>query len=176
MLPRAILVLLFCLTGFAPAQQRPDAWQPFRYFVGSWTGTGEGQPGTSKVDREYRFILNGRFLQETNRSVYEPQQKTPNGEVHEDTGIMSFDRSRKKFVFRQFHVEGFVNQYASEAVPPEAKTVVFTSEAIENIPSGWRARETYKILGPDEFEAVFELAEPGKGFELYSRSRLKRKK
>jgi len=39
---------------------------------------------------------------------------------------------------------------------------VFTSEAIENIPAGWRARETYVVTGPDEFEEVFELAEPGK--------------
>jgi hypothetical protein len=48
-----------------------------------------------------------------------------------------------------------------------------TSEAIEN-PPGWRARETYAILGPDEFEEVFELAEPGKAFELYSRAHFKR--
>jgi hypothetical protein len=36
------------------------------------------------------------------------------------------------------------------------------------------ARETYTILGPDEFEELFELAEPGKPFKVYSRARLKR--
>jgi hypothetical protein len=76
-------------------------------------------------------------------------------------------------VFRQFHVEGFVNQYASE---PDARpgTLVFSSEAIENIPAGYRARETYVRIGPDEMEEIFELAPPGKDFELYSRARLKR--
>jgi hypothetical protein len=39
---------------------------------------------------------------------------------------------------------------------------------------GLRARETFVVLGPDEFEEVFELAGPGKPFELYSRARLKR--
>jgi hypothetical protein len=48
-----------------------------------------------------------------------------------------------------------------------------TTEAIENIPPGWRARETYLVHGPDEFEEIVELAEAGKPFEVYSRARLK---
>jgi hypothetical protein len=54
--------------------------------------------------------------------------------------------------------------------------IVFTSESIENIPAGFRARETYKILGPDEFKEVFEIAEPGKDFEINSEGHFKRKK
>ena len=69
-----------------------------------------------------------------------------------------------------------MNQYVSDAAPADAKTIVFISEAIENIPPGWRARETYKILSPDEFEETFELAEPGKEFAVYSQSRFRRKK
>jgi hypothetical protein len=53
---------------------------------------------------------------------------------------------------------------------------VFVTEAIERIPSGWRTRETYVVHGPDEFEEVFELAEAGKSFELYSRARFRRVK
>jgi hypothetical protein len=37
-----------------------------------------------------------------------------------------------------------------------------------------RARETHKIVSPDEFVEVFELAAPQKDFELYSDSRWKR--
>ena len=58
----------------------------------------------------------------------------------------------------------------------DGKTIVFTTEGIENIPAGYRARETYKIIGADEFVEVFELAEPGKDFELYSESHHRRKK
>jgi hypothetical protein len=48
-------------------------------------------------------------------------------------------------VLRQFHVEGFVNQYVLEpGSTPER--LVFTTEAIENIPAGWRARETIRVL------------------------------
>jgi len=62
------------------------------------------------------------------------------------------------------------------ADPGTTSPVVFTAEATENIPSGWRARETYIVHGPDEFEEVFELSEAGKPFEGYSRARLRRVK
>ena len=103
------------------------------------------------------------------------RKKNPKGEVHEDEGWFSFDRARNRIVFRQFHIEGFVNQYVDEgAVEPSSLT--FVSESIENIPQGFRTRETYRMLGPDEFEEVFEMSEPGKPFEVYSRTRLKRVK
>lgn len=67
------------------------------------------------------------------------------------------------------------HQYLQDGDSPATK-LVFTTESIENIPAGWRARETYIVHGPEEFEEVFELAEAGKPFELYSRARLKRVK
>ncbi|MGH9371084.1 MAG: hypothetical protein ACRD15_06095, partial [Vicinamibacterales bacterium] len=68
-----------------------------------------------------------------------------------------------------------VNHYVEDADSSPGK-LVFTTESIENIPAGWRARETYAVLGPDEFEEIFELAEPGKPFVEYSRARLTRLK
>ena len=56
------------------------------------------------------------------------------------------------------------------------KTILFTTEGIENIPVGWRAREAYKMLGVDELVEFFELTEPGKDFEVYSEGHFKRKK
>jgi hypothetical protein len=107
-----------------------------------------------------------------NQSTYKPQEKNPKGEVHEDVGMFSFDTARQRLVLRQFHTEGFVNQYVHD--PAQTGKLVFATEAIENIPAGWRARETYLARGADEFEEIFELAGPGKDFELYSHARLKR--
>lgn len=150
----------------------PDPLQPLAFLIGRWEGTSEGQPGAARVVREYTRVLNSRFIRAQNQSVYHPQEKNPKREVHEDLGMFSFDASRQRLVFRQFHKEGFVNQYVHDAT--QAGKVVFTTEAIENIPTGWRARETYTVLGSDEFEELFELAEPGKPFELHSRARFKR--
>ena len=175
---RAVAVVMCCLLGVssvagasqATTASRLSAVQPF---VGKWQGTSEGQPGTGTVTREYRAILGDRFIEETNRSVYAPQEKNPKGEIHEHRSFFSFDNARKTVVFRQFHVEGFVNEYVFEPTTKPG-VLVFVSEALENIPKGYRARETYTFFSANEFEEVFEIAEPGKDFELYSKARLKR--
>src|SRR4051794_21897987 len=85
--------------------------------------------------------------------------------------MISVDKSRKRLVLRQFHVEGFVNQFVQEAT---AGVIRFTSEAIENIAPGYRARETYRLTGADSFIERFEIAPPGKDFEIYSETRFQR--
>ena len=47
---------------------------------------------------------------------------------------------------------------------------------IENIAAGWRAKESFRILSPDEFVETFSLAVPGKDFEVYAETHLKRVK
>jgi hypothetical protein len=71
-------------------------------------------------------------------------------------------------------VEGFVNQYVLDSLSPNGQMIVFVTENIENIPAGWRAKETYQIHNSDAFTERFELAAPGQDFELYSESHLKR--
>ena len=177
---RDVATVLFVMAGLplsiASAQPpAPDPFERVNFLVGQWEGTSEGRPGKGTVRREYTRALDGRFIRVRNRSEYPVQEKNPKGETHEDEGFISFDRARKKLVFRQFHVEGFVNQYVEDGESSSAR-VIFTTESIENIPAGWRARETYVVHGPDEFEEVFELAESGKPFEVYSRARLTRLK
>jgi hypothetical protein len=151
-----------------------SVWAPFNFFAGSWQGSGNGKPGQSQVERVYEFVLNGQFLHARSTSLYPPQEKNPKGEQHQDWGLISYDQARSTFVLRQFHVEGFVNQYVLEQMSEDGQTISFVTESIENIPSGWRAKETYQILDPDTFVERFELAAPGKEFELYSESRLTR--
>ena len=158
--------------------QKPTPADPFAriaFLIGRWEGTTEGKPGTGTAQREYTRVLNGRFIRVRNRSEYPAQPNNPKGEIHEDEGFISFDRSRNALVFRQFHTEGFVNHYVETGESTPTK-LVFTTEAIENIPPGWRARETYTAQRSEEFEEVFELSEAGKPFEIYSRARFKRVK
>ena len=179
--PVSITVLTALAALLVPAviagqqSKAPDPFERVGFLIGRWEGTSDGQPGKGTVHREYTRVLNSRFIRVRNRSEYSAQEKNPKGEIHEDEGWVSFDRARKRLVLRQFHVEGFVNQYVEDADSSPSK-VVFTTESIENIPVGWRARESYLVHGPDEFEEVFELAESGKPFEVYSRARLRRVK
>jgi hypothetical protein len=171
------LLVWLATTTLAAAQSPPpaDPFQRIAFMLGRWEGTSEGQPGKGTVRREYERALDGRFIRVRNRSEYPAQEKNPKGEIHQDEGFFSVDRSREKLVLRQFHVEGFVNQYVQDdgATPTR---ISFTTESIENIPPGWRARETFVVHGPDAFEEIFELAESGKPFEVYSRTQLRRVK
>ena len=179
--PAVMIVIALCVLSASSAgkgQQSTSENQLLAAldpFIGRWTGTSEGQPGKGTVDREYTRILNSRFVHAKNRTVYASQERNPKGEQHEDLGVFSVDRSRKLIVLRQFHVEGFVNQYVQQPTAAD-RTLVFVTESIENIPTGWRARETSRFISVDEFEELFELAEPGKPFELYSRTQLRRAK
>jgi hypothetical protein len=173
----AVAGVLMLLGGALAGAQSPvpeDRLALLAPLVGKWTGPTEGEPGTGTTEREYERILGARFVELRNRSTYPPQAKNPKGERHEDRGVFSYDTARKAIVFRQFHVEGFVTQYVLDPASTPDR-LVFTSEAIENIPTGWRARETY-VVGPDRLEETFELAEPGKEFAVYSSNRLTRVK
>jgi hypothetical protein len=149
-------------------------WIPFEFLVGNWQGIGNGQPGTGQYERSYEFILNGKFLHVRNKSTYPHNEQNPTGEIHEDWGFISRDKVRNIFVYRQFHIEGFVNQYRLDYLAPDLHSFVFVSESIENFPAGWRAKETYTVLTPDEFVETFELAEPEKDYEVYTRCQLRR--
>jgi hypothetical protein len=158
-------------TAQAPAKD--DPWRAVRFLVGDWEGESDGQPGQGTLKRSYRFVLGSRFLHEQNVSTYPPQPKNEKGEVHEHWSLFSVDRARKTIVFRQFHQEGFVNQYVM-LPETEPNTVVLETEALENVPSGWKARESYTLVSADEFVETFELAQAGGSYQVYSRSRLKR--
>jgi len=173
---RKIAILLILCPSISQGQMtRQDSlWLPFKFFVGKWTGDSEGQPGKGKYEWSYEVIFNKKFVEVKNKSTYLHSPNNPNGEVHEDRGFISYDKARKTFVLRQFHIEGFVNQYKIESVSPDAKTIVFISESIENIPVGFRARERYQIINENEFIETFEMAEPGKEFEVYSTATLRK--
>jgi len=156
----------------APAAT-PDPWAAIRFMAGEWEGESDGEPGKGTVKREYRFVLNDKFLREENVSSYPPQPKNEKGEVHHHQSFFSYDRARRVLVLRQFHQEGFVNQFAMTA-PGADGSLVFESEALENVPKGWKARETYQVISNDEFVETFEIASTGP-YEIYSRSRFKRK-
>ena len=182
---KTAIIVLFVIssfatfTGAAPQAsagqgQAQDIWKPFRYFEGRWEGKGEGKSGISHGKQAWEFILRGKFLQIRNEARFEPQGPNSAGEVHEDFGIISYDKSRQNYVFRQFHVEGFVNQYVSDGPGADGKALVFVSEAIENIPAGFSARLTYRILDDSSFEQTFDLAPPGQDLACYSKGVMKR--
>ena len=77
-------------------------WAPMRYFIGSWHGVGESESGTAVCERNYQWALNGNFVQVRSKSAYAPQEKSPQGEIHEEIGYINFNNLEKNFMLREF--------------------------------------------------------------------------
>jgi hypothetical protein len=175
---RKLILLLFLTPSilFGQTTKKDSIWSPLKPFIGQWVGEGGGEPGKGTYERTYQFLLNKNFIEIKNKSTYQPTDKNPKGEVHEDIGYFSYDKSIKKFKLRQFHIEGFVNEFVLDSISADRKTIVFVTVGIENIPKGFRAKETYRLLSENEIEETFELAQPDKEFEVYSKVKLARQK
>ena len=171
------LFLTITITAIAfNAIAQTDPWATVRVFEGKWEGSITGTPGKQFSSREYHFELDGKFLSQRDRSVYEPKSPGAKPETREDFGFFSYDSSLKKIVWRQFHSEGFVNEYTLDSVSADGKSFEFVTTKIENQPQGFRAKKVYRLVSANEIEETFWLAPPGKGFEEYTLAHLKRVK
>ena len=94
--------------------------------------------------------------------------------MYEHISFISYDKARKLLVLRQFHVEGFVNQFVFNRDASTPAKFAFDSEVFENFSNKWKARETYEVTSPNEFTETFEVAPPDKQFQVYSVNRFKR--
>ena len=170
-----VLIILLSVLVSVQTQTKKDIWEPFEFLEGKWTGQGEGVSGISRINLEYSFILNGKFLQMKTRSEFKPQEKNPKGEIHEDMGILSYDKSREKFILREFYIENFVIQYVLESISENGNQFTFVSEHIENAPPGTKAKLIFTKGGHDEMEQSFHVAWPGRDLTCYVKNKLKRK-
>ncbi|UCG76851.1 MAG: hypothetical protein JSV95_06085 [Gemmatimonadota bacterium] len=147
------------LAGKALAQHDPASEEhPLRelaFLEGSWSGRIEGTLGSGTGERQYRFIVSDRFLLMTHASYRAPQERTPEGEAHEEWSIFSFDSERNVIVLREFVTEGFVTRYAC-ALDTEPLRLACESEATEG-GSGLFLRVVNEFSDRDHFTEIFEI-------------------
>src|SRR5690349_2130355 len=96
------LALMLLASSVLTAEPRTDGLAPLRWLVGEWRGVGQGDPGISGSERHVDSYLDGKYIRSQGRSVYPKQEKNPNGEVHAELDIWSYDEARATLVFRQF--------------------------------------------------------------------------
>jgi hypothetical protein len=148
-----------------------DELKPFEWLIGTWQGTAEGAPGKGQQTRRYELILRGRFVMGTNRTTWEKTASHPEGEIHEDISLISWDRAAKRFVMHVFYVERFVAEHFGEQLGPDVWR--FTSERVQNGPAGMRSRETFERRD-GVFVSRFELASANEDFALYTTETLRK--
>lgn len=161
---RTLAMLCIAMTAtLAGAEGTAEGLKRLDFLVGEWRGTSRGEPGEGTIERSCERVLNGRFIECRTTVTYK-------NEVHVERSFYGYDKREKKLTLRQFHGEGFVNTYI------ETEPLLFVTDSIENIPPGWRARETYNQKEAGGWTERFELAAPGKDFASYSESTLDRVK
>ena len=170
------LIIFALLTSLTLAQSKiiKDKWEPFNFLIGKWEGKGTGKFGDSKIEREYKYLMGAAYIIGKNKSTYEKQEKNPEGEIHDHWDIISYDKVRAKYFFRQFHAEDITNTFSLDSINAAKGILEFESESIENFREGWRAKEVYKIINEDEFIEIFYLASPGNEYTEFVRSSFKR--
>lgn len=173
----AVLAMLWLSTSAlrgAGSSVPDDPWKAFEPLLGTWKGTGRGPAGESRVERIYERVLDGHFVHVRTRSVFAGNEAHPDGEVHEDWGMISFDPAREAFVLREFYTEGYVNTFLLDPQALMDGVLVFTTESSEGAPPGMRARTTLEFPELGVMEELFELAMPGADFEACVTSTLER--
>jgi len=148
--------------------------QQLDFLVGQWRGVGDGKWGTNAAERTYELIFGGVYIRGFGQSVYPKQEKNPDGEVHESLDMYSVDKTLNTLVFRQFDNEAFVTTYYLDPEASSGTTMVFVSQHLENVPSGWRARVIFEIKGENEFIEHFELDTNKGEFHRYVTTRFVR--
>ena len=148
-------------------------WKTFNQLEGKWQGSGSGfSGGTSVIHSEFNFVMDGLFMEIKNHSEFAPSEENQKGDIHDDWGIISFDKTREKFVFRQFHSEGFYNQYILNDTLSNPKFLVFETEFIENFVDGGTARFTIILISENKIETVFDVGFPGREMTCYGKNKL----
>lgn len=148
-------------TGEPVAAAHPLA--PLTLLVGNWEGAIDGKLGTGRGVREYELVMGDLYLASRHRSVRLPQEKSPEGDEHEELGVFSFDRERGTIVYREFMGEGVV---VRSPCTVDGMKVVCVAEAVESGP-GIRARLTIEITDRYRFTETYDLAFPGRELERY---------
>lgn len=157
----------------APIFAQDNVYDKFIFLLGKWKGTGSGFGNDkSAIESDFNLIMNGKYIEVKNDSKFEPTEKNPEGEHHIDWGIISFNKNRKKIIFRQFHIEGFVNQYVLNDSLSNDTILIFETEVIENFPEGGKARWTIRKIKENEIETIFEVSFSGKEFVCYGTNKM----
>ncbi len=71
----AVSIVLFSFLATAQQPAAKSAFDPIKFFVGRWQGSTHGEPGKGEGERNYEFVLRGRFIRVTNKTIYPAQEK-----------------------------------------------------------------------------------------------------
>lgn len=174
---KKIFLILGLIITFGLTYGQTNPLDRISFIKGDWIGTGSGFGNNkSKIESSFQLVMDGKYIEVKNESRFEPTEKNPEGEHHIDNGFMSFDHKRKLIVFRQFNIEGYINQYILNDSLSTDSILVFETESIENFAPGGKARWTIKKVSENEIETIFDVSFPNKEYTCFGTNVLEKRK
>lgn len=169
------LMFFVILTLVITTIQAQNPLEKFENLIGVWKGTGTGFGNSkSKITASYTWLMNKQYIEVKHHSEFEPTEQNAVGEIHDDLGVISFDKDRNVVVFRQYHNEGFFNEYVlNDSISTPAK-LIFETERIENFVPGGRAKFTINVIHQNEIQTVFDVGFPGKEMACFGTNDLQK--
>ncbi len=165
-------VLITCELSFG----QTNSFDRLSFIIGEWNGTGSGFGNEkSKIESGFKLIMDGKYIEVKNESKFEPTAKNPEGEYHIDKGYISYDKIRKKIIFRQFNSEGYINQYILNDSLSGASLLVFETEIIENFMPGCKACWTIEKISENQIKTTFDVSFPNKEYSCFGINNLSKK-
>jgi hypothetical protein len=149
-----------------PVKNRWAAWQPF---LGTWVGSGSGQPGQGAGEFTLETSLQGAVLLRHNFAEY-AATKDKAAYRHDDLMVIYADSDKTRADY--WDNEDHVIHYGAEV---SGNKLVFLSDETQ---AGPRFRLTYVKTGADTLQLMFEIAPPNDrgAFKTYVTAEVKRKK
>lgn len=173
---KKIFVLLIIIS-VSKIFSQSDPFANLKFLVGNWAGEGSGFGNVkSKIESNFEIEMDGKYIEVINQSAFEPTERNEDGEKHKDEGFISYDKARNKIVYRQFNIEGYVNQYILNDSLSNDSTFVFVTENIENFVPGGSAKFTIKKIDDDNIVTVFDVSMSGNKYSCFGTNILTRQK
>lgn len=167
--------LLWLLMFSVSSGAQNHSFDRLSFLLGTWEGEGTGFGNEkSAVHSEFNLVIGDQYIEVFNQSWFEPTVDNQEGELHVDRGYISYDKTRDRLVFRQFHIEGYVNTYVLVDSLSSADILVFRTESIENFMPGGKAQWTIRRTDETHIETIFDVSFPGEGYTCFGTNRLQK--
>jgi len=141
------------------------------WLVGEWRGYGVFSNRTTYIHKSFSYEIGGKFLVEKTIDMFPPDTPSTEFEIHQDQVFYFLNADKLEAV--GFYGEGFVNCF-NLTVEQSAPKLIAQTYDVKNAPSGIRARITYEQEGDDHLQGIFELAMPGKQFDIVEKLTMER--
>ena len=164
-----LIVIIASCIQITDAQESNSPWQKWSWLIGEWVGDGNGSLGQRTGGFSLREDLGGKILVRKAHSEYPAQEDKP-GIKHDDLMIVHAGEDSLSAEATYYDNEGHIINYS---VSFAESSIVFLSDKMPKSPI---FRLTYRLLGTDDINVLFEMSQDGEHFMKYVEGKCHKKK